>query len=115
MERIWWYLCYDVNDNLIKDLNRNIIDIQYNVLNLPSKVIFGDGNLVSHKYVSDGKKLQAVYTIIGLSLITDYIGDIICENRTLKSILVDGGYYENNECYFYIDMFTYSPNVYSPS
>ena len=31
---------YDKNGNLTKDLNRNITSIQYNCLNLPSKVTF---------------------------------------------------------------------------
>mgnify|MGYP007075884004 FL=1 len=44
-----------------------------------------------------------------------YVGNIICENGTLKRILVDGEYYENNEYYFYINAFTYSSNVHCPS
>ena len=34
---------YDNNGNLTKDLNKGIIEIQYNCLNLPSKVVFSDG------------------------------------------------------------------------
>ena len=34
---------YDKNGNLTKDLNKNITFIQYNCLNLPSKVTFGNG------------------------------------------------------------------------
>ena len=37
---------YDKNGNLTKDLNRNITSIQYNCLNLPSKVTFGNGNTI---------------------------------------------------------------------
>jgi RHS repeat-associated protein len=34
---------------------------------------------------------------------TDYVGNIIYENNTLKRILVDGGYYESGNYYFYIN------------
>ena len=36
------------------------------------------------------------------SLTTDYVGNIIYENNALKRILVDGGYYESGNYYFYI-------------
>lgn len=61
---------YDANGNLTKDLNKNIVDIQYNVLLLPSKVTFGDGNSVVYKYAADGKKLQTVHTIGGATTTT---------------------------------------------
>ena len=93
---------YDVNGNLIKDSNKNIVDIQYNILNLPSKVTFGDGNSVSYMYAADGRKLQTVHTINGTTTTTDYAGNMIYENGTLKRTLVDGGYYENGEYYFYL-------------
>ena len=34
---------YEKNGNLVKDLNKNISKIEYNLLNLPSKITFGDG------------------------------------------------------------------------
>jgi hypothetical protein len=34
---------------------------------------------------------------------TDYVGNVIYENNTLKRILVDGGYYESGNYYFYIN------------
>ena len=37
------------------------------------------------------------------SLSTDYVGNIIYENNALKRILVDGGYYESGNYYFYIN------------
>jgi hypothetical protein len=35
---------YDNNGNLIKDLDRKILSIKYNVLNLPSEIIFANGH-----------------------------------------------------------------------
>ncbi|MFT4222075.1 RHS repeat-associated core domain-containing protein, partial [Dysgonomonas sp.] len=32
-----------------------------------------------------------------------YVGNVIYENNTLKRILVDGGYYESGNYYFYIN------------
>lgn len=93
---------YDVNGNLTKDSNKNIRDIEYNILNLPSKVIFGDGSSVSYVYAADGRKLQTVHIINGTTTTTDYVGNMIYENGILKRILVDGGYYENDGYYFYI-------------
>lgn len=93
---------YDGNGNLNKDLNKNITNIEYNVLNLPSTVTFGDGNSVSYVYAADGRKLQTVHTINEITTTTDYVGNMIYENGTLKRILVDGGYYENGEYNFYI-------------
>lgn len=37
---------YDANDNLIKDLNKEIVDIQYNYLNLPCRIEFANGNRI---------------------------------------------------------------------
>lgn len=34
---------YDANGNLTRDLNKNIVDIQYNYLNLPNRVLFKNG------------------------------------------------------------------------
>ena len=43
---------YDANGNLTKDLNRNITEIQYNFLNLPSKVTFTDGSTITYTYAA---------------------------------------------------------------
>lgn len=38
---------YDKNGNLVKDLNKNISKIEYNLLNLPSNITFGDGKTIN--------------------------------------------------------------------
>ena len=45
---------YDANGNLIKDLNKGISSIQYNVLNLPSSITFSDGSTINYFYSADG-------------------------------------------------------------
>lgn len=85
---------YDENGNLTKDLNKNISSIQYNSLNLPTQILFADGNVIRYTYSADGRKLRAVYTTAmpATTKTIDYCGNLIFENGTLKQILVDGGY-----------------------
>ena len=83
---------YDANGNLTKDLNRNISEIQYNFLNLPSKVVFGDGSTIEYVYAADGTKLRTVHNIGGTTTTTDYCGNVVYENGTQKYLLTEEGY-----------------------
>ena len=51
---------YDDNGNMRKDLNKGISLINYNVLNLPEKIVFADGKEISYVYSASGEKLQNV-------------------------------------------------------
>ena len=96
---------YDANGNLTKDLNRNITEIQYNFLNLPSKVTFSDGSTITYTYAADGTKLRVVYNIGGTTTTTDYCGKVIYESGTQKYLLTDEGYValnESNKYYYYL-------------
>ncbi len=83
-------------------LNKNITAIQYNYLNLPSKITFGDGTTFVYLYGADGTKLRTTHTIDGTVTTTDYCGSMMYENGLLKRVLVDGGYIENGTYYFYL-------------
>lgn len=83
---------YDANGNLTKDLNKNITGIQYNVLNLPSKVTFSDGSSITYIYAADGTKLRTVHTIGGTATTTDYCGNVVYENGVQKLLLTEEGY-----------------------
>ena len=85
---------YDANGNITKDLNRNILSIQYNSLNLPTVIEFTGGKTIKYTYSADGHKLRAVYTTTtpATSKTVDYCGNLIFENGQLKQMLVDGGY-----------------------
>ncbi|MBP1616081.1 MAG: hypothetical protein H6Q13_3529, partial [Bacteroidetes bacterium] len=92
---------YDLNGNLTKDLNKGITGVIYNLLNLPQSVAISNtlGQATNtYMYAADSRKLQAV---IG-SKQTDYVGNVIYENASLKRILVDGGYIEGGAYYFYL-------------
>lgn len=83
---------YDPNGNMTKDLNKNISSIQYNSLNLPSRITYSDGRMAEYVYSAAGAKLSTTYTN-GLTTTGNvYCGNMIYENGTLKQILVDGGY-----------------------
>ena len=85
---------YDANGNVTKDLNRNILSIQYNMLNLPSVIEFAGGKTIKYTYSADGHKLRAVYTTVtpATTKQIDYCGNLIFENGQLQQINVDGGY-----------------------
>ena len=96
---------YDANGNLTKDLNRNISNIEYNYLNLPSKVTFSDGSTITYTYAADGTKLRVVYNMDGTTTTTDYCGNVIYENGVRKYLLTDEGYValnESNKYYYYL-------------
>lgn len=81
---------YDKNGNMTKDLNKKISSIQYNLLNLPSKIKYSTGKSAVYTYDATGRKLRVVYK--NPSSRIDYCGNMIYEGGTLKQILVDGGY-----------------------
>ena len=95
---------YDANGNLTKDLNKNIVDIQYNHLNLPCRIEFAEGNHVSYLYDANGKKLRATHIIGNDTTLTDYCGNLIYENGVAKTLLVEGGYISlsDGKYHFYI-------------
>lgn len=95
---------YDANGNLTKDLNKNIFDIQYNFLNLPRRITFGDGSNISYSYDATGKKLRTVHQAGDTSTTTDYCGSVIYENGIAKTLLVEGGYvsFSDNKYHYYI-------------
>ena len=85
---------YDKNGNMVKDLNKGILQITYNSLNLPTSLKIEDGKSISYVYDAQGKKLQASYvtTMPSSSMTLDYCDNMIYENGKLAQILVDGGY-----------------------
>jgi RHS repeat-associated protein len=85
---------YDANGNMVIDKNKSIITsagaagITYNYLNLPEKVVKSNGDYIKYVYDASGRKLsQGVYTSANvLKKKTDYVGEYVYENDTLKFI-----------------------------
>jgi RHS repeat-associated protein len=85
---------YDDNGNLVKDLNKGISKIEYNYLNLPQVITFGDGRGV--------KYIRFVYDATGIKLrkitraddngggvteqVTDYVNGIEYKNGVTNRI-----------------------------
>ena len=95
---------YDANGNLTKDLNKKIAGIQYNCLNLPSRIAFEDGSTISYTYAMNGVKLRTVHVIAGVTTTTDYCGNVIYENGSAKTLLNEAGYISlnDNKYHYYI-------------
>ena len=55
---------YDKNGNITSDANKSITNIQYNYLNLPTKITFSDGtggsNIIYFVYDASGQKHQKI-------------------------------------------------------
>lgn len=96
---------YDLNGNLIKDSSRGISEIKYNSLNLPSKITFATPGLTAvNKYVYSavGEKLSTTLQSGESEFTTLYVGSNIYENGSLKRTLVDGGYVEDGQYYYFV-------------
>ena len=114
---------YNANGAMTKDLNKGITEIQYNSLNLPRQMDIKSPVAEArneYTYSAGGQKLKVVQkwnpnysttpvigsaintTALTQSKTTDYVGNKIYENGTLKRILIDGGYIEGNVYHYYL-------------
>lgn len=90
---------YDKNGNLTKDLNKNILSIEYNCLNLPQTISFPYMDNFCYTYDAEGRKLhteQSVTTLtplpISTMISTDYCDNFVYSLHNQIKILFDGGY-----------------------
>ncbi len=77
---------YDGNGNLTKDLDRQIDTIYYNLLNLPEKILFANGNCTEYQYGANGQKQRAYYRTMTEPLLVgddSIIGQHIAEEREI--------------------------------
>ncbi len=81
---------YDSNGNMTKDDNKGITSIEYNHLNLPTKVYLPSGN-ISYFYDATGVKLKKVVSTGGT---TEYAGNYVYEGSSLKFFNHPEGYLE---------------------
>ena len=58
---------YDANGNMVKDLNKGISSIQYDINNLPRTISYSDGRKASYVYDADGKKLSVSYNLTAMT------------------------------------------------
>ncbi|GAB3023025.1 hypothetical protein GCM10027051_29740 [Niabella terrae] len=82
---------YDANGNLVKDGNKGISTISYNILNLPEQItVTGKGTIV-YGYDAAGAKLSKTVTEGAKTTRTLYLGGMIFENDTLRHIATAEG------------------------
>ncbi len=88
---------YDVNGNLVKDLNKNVKNaaangITYNFLNKPEKIVIEGKSTVEFTYDASGEKLKKKVTLPDNTWReTIYIGDFVYEEYSPGSPLGTGG------------------------
>ena len=85
-------------------MNKNISNITYNVLNLPSTITFSDGSTITYSYAADGTKLRTVHTISGTTTQKDYCANVVYENGIQKMLLIEEGYVDlsvTSPAYYY--------------
>ena len=77
---VWYYL------------SEKLADIQYNFINLPSRIEFENGHVISYLYDADGIKLRTTHIIGSDTTVTDYCGNVIYENGIPVKLLTEAGY-----------------------
>ena len=83
---------YDKNGCLTRDRNKGILQIQYNLLNLPSKTTFSDQGYINYQYSASGMKQMVWGSAPGQGSKSQfYLGNYVYGNG-VKQLLVDGGY-----------------------
>ncbi len=121
---------YDANGNMTQDLDRKIVTIKYNMLNLPELVQFADGHQIVNRYAADGRKLGSEFytqvTALAAPLtagqtiqqtysanVTEQYGTAYCGNfeyttehgdealTTLDKIYNPEGYVKDGQWYYY--------------
>jgi RHS repeat-associated protein len=96
---------YDANGNMLSDLNKGIT-ITYNYMNLPSKVVFSNGNKIEYVYDPFGikrKQLISTYnsTSNTYSTITKvYVGSALYENGNIAYISNEEGVFQKSASTF---------------
>lgn len=58
---------YDANGNMVRDLNKGISSISYDLNNQPRKIEYNDGRNVSYLYDAEGSKLSVSYNLTAMS------------------------------------------------
>ncbi len=83
---------YDQNGRLIRDDNKGITSITYNVLEQPEEVLFGDGRKTTYTYTAAGAKItEKAFENDVLQKTIDYIGGMIYTDGQLDIMQHDAG------------------------
>ncbi len=86
---------FDQNGNMVRDDNKKITSVEYNHLNMPTKVTVTGSNAGTLDYIYDatGAKVRKMNSN---GTTTDYAGNFVYEGGTLKQISHPEGFIEPN-------------------
>ena len=82
---------YDANGALVKDLNKGISNIEYDILGNLKCITFSNGFKTKYVYDAAGNKLRTTHES-AVTNTTDYVGNFVFEDGKLSKYLFDGGY-----------------------
>lgn len=110
---------YDIFGNLTKNRDKDITDIVYNHLNLPTKITFLGGETVEYTYLADGSKLKkTAKNVQGNSTVTEYRGGFQYVNNELEFFPHAEGYVKvepqskvDNPGWDYLYVFTHKDHL----
>lgn len=106
---------YDTNGNMISDKNKNIANIVYNYLNLPTEIVFENNDRILFVYDALGNKLIKFVKQHNLSTttdITEYDGDFIYYRSVGSAPAVLQSYFHSEG---YVNVPAPSGSAYNPN
>ena len=103
-------MSYDANGNLTKDLDRDIVTIKYNLLNLPEIIQFKNGNQIRNLYDASGQKLSTrnvtiAYFITEPIIAEEDIYDLYEMAQDNEEIYIEGTEYIGNVEYSHFESY----------
>jgi len=104
---------YDGNGNMTSDANKGISSIEYNHLNVPTKITVTGSNAgtIDFIYDADGVKLRKIKTEGGVPTTTDYAGGYVYENGNLQFFSTNEGYVQPDGQGGYGYVYQYVDNI----
>lgn len=100
---------YDANGNRIRDLNKGILRIDYNVLNLPEYIYLKDGSYEHITYDADGRKLEST---TGWSRYSVTVPETGILTTNIDSLEIRAGLIDQSSRMVYTDDFIYNSSYY---
>lgn len=95
---------YDANGNMTRNLNKGILKVTYNVLNLPEYIYMKDNQCLHYKYDGDGNRLSVEVSTCKYNITVPQSGEIQGDLDTLKVVrqqipsrLLTANYYYSGE------------------
>jgi RHS repeat-associated protein len=106
---------YDTNGNLLRDLNKDIVDysgsdgISYNHLNLPSQITVrgqsGNKGTIQYLYDANGNKLEKTVTEGSVVTTEQYLSGFQYHNDTLQQVVQEEGRIRRSDTLLVYDYF----------